>query len=559
MYFSYFGFSENPFNLTPDPSYLYLSGYHKEALDHLLYGINERKGFITVTGGIGTGKTTLCRTLLRRLDDRTKTALVLSSFITDVELLQQINQEFGIAAERGAVSRKELIDDLNAFLLENFSRGGNAVVLIDEAQNLPHSVLEQLRMLSNLETEKEKLLQIVLVGQPELAELLAMPSLRQLDERITVRYHLKPLGRRDVDGYVSHRLSVAGGGGRVRFTGGALAAVHRFSGGNPRRINAVCDRALLIAYARETGIVKRWMLRDAVKDLRGGMAAEHFRAGGGNFSKQAFVLAALLLIMALAVWGGRGGITGYLPAGLIGPAVPVPEKESAAAAVDAPARPVNAVPARDEVISTASASGPVVDAAYARASEEPAAPDVYLDGTESVARLFRLYSGAHGLEEEIALRLVHFEVPPEFQLLFRKPFRVKVRPSGLEAAQESYLVILSLGDSGAVVLDAAGQERSVDRNFMLDHWSSEVSWLVSGRRSLPLLSRGAQSPRVAEMQKVLDGLGYGNDMNGHYDGRTVEAVGRFQRDTGLEPDGLAGARTLTLLEMMKPNEDGTPS
>jgi len=180
MYTSFFGFKENPFSLTPDPRYLFLSRYHKEALDHLLYGISERKGFIAITGGIGTGKTTLCRAFLTHLDASTKSALIFNSFISDSELLKTINQEFGIHMTPGAESKKDHIDALNGFLLENFSQGGNAVLLIDEAQNLSHSVLEHIRMLSNLETEKEKLLQIVLVGQPELKDVLLSPSLKQM-------------------------------------------------------------------------------------------------------------------------------------------------------------------------------------------------------------------------------------------------------------------------------------------------------------------------------------------------------------------------------------------
>ena len=187
MYTSFFGFRENPFNLTPDPRYLFLSPFHKEALDHLLYGITERKGFIAITGGIGTGKTTLCRALLDHLDDSTRTALIFSAFLSDTELLKAINQEFGIKMDPAAASKKDYIDSLNSFLLDNFSSGRNAVLLIDEAQNLSQTVLEQIRMLSNLETEKEKLIQIVLVGQSELKDLLASPSLRQLNERITVR------------------------------------------------------------------------------------------------------------------------------------------------------------------------------------------------------------------------------------------------------------------------------------------------------------------------------------------------------------------------------------
>ncbi len=551
MYYSYFGFSENPFNLTPDPRYLYLSGYHKDALDHLVYGIEERKGFIAVTGGIGTGKTTLCRALLRQLDENTKSALVFSSFITDLELLQKINQEFGIEAGRSDPSKKELMDDLNAFLLEIFALGGNAVVLIDEAQNLPHSVLEQLRMLSNLETEKEKLLQIVLVGQPELAELLSTPSLRQLDERITVRYHLKPLGKKDVEGYVKHRLAVAGSSGRLRFTGSALTQVHRFSEGNPRRINSVCDRALLIAYARETFTVNRGILSDAVKDLRGGMIGRDFRGTVGGFSKQAFVLASLLLILAWVVWQGAVDMGGRFIQG-IRPA----EKPASIAAGVADPQPEGAKPGLVDAGNEPPVSDTVGDTVEMPHPDKSAAADVYLDGPASVAGLLRLNGDGPGIENEISVRIVHFKVPPEFQLLFRKPFRIKIDSAHGGDCEECYMVVVRHDDAGAVLLDGAGKELRVGRDFMIEHWSSSVSWLVSGKEDAPMLSRGSASPEVAEMQSVLHELGYNNTMNGRYDDSTNTAISRFQKDLGLKPDGLAGPRTLTLLEMVKPGAEG---
>ena len=194
------------------------------ALDHLLYGINQRKGFIAITGGVGTGKTTLCRALLDHLDDTTKSALIFSSFISDMEILKSIAHEFGVTLPEETDSKNALLDAINHFLLGVFREGGNALLLIDEAQNLSRTVLEQIRMLSNLETEKDKLIQIVLVGQSELKEVLSAHSLRQLDDRITVRYHLKPLDQKDVQGYVEHRLVVAGGKGDVRFSPTALSS-----------------------------------------------------------------------------------------------------------------------------------------------------------------------------------------------------------------------------------------------------------------------------------------------------------------------------------------------
>jgi general secretion pathway protein A len=268
MYTSHFKLRENPFRLTPDPKYLFLSRQHREALNHLIYGIKEKKGFIVITGGIGTGKTTLSRALLSQMDSSVVTALIFNSYLSDMELLEVINQELNIPLIGVDRTKRRYIDSLNAFLMNNHRAGKNAVVLIDEAQNLSRNVLEQIRMLSNLETETEKLLQIVLIGQPELRDFLAQPSLRQLTERISVRYHLDALSEDDVPDYIGHRLAVAGNTGCLTFAGNAFGKVYDFSRGNPRRINILCDRALLIAYAGNLSVIDRSLIKLAIKDLK---------------------------------------------------------------------------------------------------------------------------------------------------------------------------------------------------------------------------------------------------------------------------------------------------
>lgn len=268
MYAAYYSLRENPFNLTPDPRYFFLSPHHQEALNHLLYGIHGKKGFILITGNVGTGKTTLCRSFLASVDRKVATALVFNSFLSETELLETVVQEFGLSLSDSERSRKRYIDVLNEFLLDNFSKGKNAVLLIDEGQNLSRGALEQIRILSNLETEREKLLQIVLIGQPELQETLSMPSLRQLNERITVRYHLPSLDRINVTGYVNHRLAVAGNNGRLRFTPYAYRLIYNFSQGIPRRINAICDRCLLVAYTNDSFVIDRKTVKYAMEDLK---------------------------------------------------------------------------------------------------------------------------------------------------------------------------------------------------------------------------------------------------------------------------------------------------
>jgi general secretion pathway protein A len=267
MYAAYFGLKENPFKLTPEPGYLFLSQQHRDALNYLIYGIKEKKGFVLISGDIGTGKTTICRKLLNLLDPSVETALIFNTAMSEVELLEEVVKEFGIEISREAGTRKGYVDALNEFLLQNFAAGKNAVLLIDEAQNLSHGVLEQIRMLSNLETEKEKLLQIILIGQPEIKTTLTKPALRQLNERITVRYDLKPLAAGEVAAYIDHRLSVAGGPGKIQFTKGAYRQVFDFSEGIPRRVNALCDRALLIAYTKNVVKIDRRIIRHAARDI----------------------------------------------------------------------------------------------------------------------------------------------------------------------------------------------------------------------------------------------------------------------------------------------------
>ncbi len=256
MYESYYGFAEKPFSLTPDPKYLYRSESHANAFDLLQYAIRRREGFVAITGDIGTGKTTLCRALLEQIDRATFTALVLNPFLTEEELLKRILQDFGVVSRDEARSgrlahatKQELIETLYDFLLGLVALKASAVLIIDEAQNLPMPVLEQIRILSNLETDKEKLLQIILVGQLDLQTLLRAPQLRQLDQRISIRYELQPLDRDGVAAYIAHRLAIAGAATAVGFTSDAIDAVHRFSGGIPRLINLICDRALLAGFS----------------------------------------------------------------------------------------------------------------------------------------------------------------------------------------------------------------------------------------------------------------------------------------------------------------------
>ena len=265
MYKEFYGLREYPFNMTPDPQFLFLSRNHRVALEILLYGIRERKGFIAITGEIGAGKTTMCRALLNSLDTATtKTALILNPCMSDSQILRVVCDEFRLQPAK--TTKKDLYDTINAFLLRELAANHNVALIVDEAQNLRPSVLEQIRLLSNLETEKEKLLQIVLVGQPELGELLAQDNLRQLRQRIALRHHVAPLAAEEVCEYIEHRLHVAGGDGRIQWHPEALALIYEYSCGVPRLINVLCDKALLAGYATESLTIDAAMIQRAIDD-----------------------------------------------------------------------------------------------------------------------------------------------------------------------------------------------------------------------------------------------------------------------------------------------------
>lgn len=267
MYLDFYGLKENPFNVTSDPNFLYLSHTHQEALNHLLYGINQRKGFIEITGEIGCGKTTLCRALLSRLDEKTRTSVMFNSSLPESQLLEAIVEDFGVKPERRG--KGAFIKALNSFLLEQLSRGNNAVLIIDEAQNLRLSALETIRMLSNLETEKEKLLQTILVGQPQLKEKLESPNLEQLRQRISVRFHVKALDGSEIPRYIEHRLGVAGAPGKIGFSQEALDLILSYSKGVPRLINLVCDKTLLLGFVREAWMIDAEIVNKSIEELEG--------------------------------------------------------------------------------------------------------------------------------------------------------------------------------------------------------------------------------------------------------------------------------------------------
>ena len=268
MYLDYYGLNEQPFSITPNPRFLFYGTKHREALNHVLYGIRERKGFVQLTGEVGAGKSTICRALLEQLGKNYSTALILNPALSSEQLIKAIAMEFGL--DLRGLDSVESLHALNMFLLSQLEEGRETVLIIDEAQNLSNEQLEQVRMLSNLETDDRKLLQIVLMGQPELRDRLNDPSMRQLRQRITVRYHLRPLKRSEVGCYVQHRLTISGANGAgPRFTSPALWRIFNYSQGIPRLINAVCDKCLLAGYVQQSGRVDYRLVGTAIKELEG--------------------------------------------------------------------------------------------------------------------------------------------------------------------------------------------------------------------------------------------------------------------------------------------------
>jgi len=303
VYLNYFGLSEASFSITPDPQYLFLSEQHREALAHLLYGAGENGGFVLLTGEVGTGKTTICRAFLEQTPAQVEVALVLNPAMTAIELMHAICQEFGVATPDRQDSVKVLVDRLNRFLLDAHAQGRHPVVVIDEAQNLRPMVLEQVRLLTNLETSKQKLLQIFLIGQPELREMLASRELRQLNQRITARFHLSPLSARETAAYIDHRIAIAGVQ-RPLFTAAALREVYRRSRGVPRLINLICDRSLLGAAVSRRLQVTPAIVRRAAHELLGGEQSQQT----GRQQPRWAMAAALVLALGLGGWMGASGL-----------------------------------------------------------------------------------------------------------------------------------------------------------------------------------------------------------------------------------------------------------
>jgi len=547
MYTSFFGLREKPFAITPDPRYLYLSERHAEALAHLLYGINEAGGFIQLTGEVGTGKTTVIRSLLEQLPGHADVALILNPRVTPAEFLLTICEELHIPVpEAGRNSTKTEMDLIGRQLLDTHARGRRVVLIVDEAQNLSTQTLEQVRLLTNLETATTKLLQIILIGQPELRTLLDQPELRQLAQRITGRYHLDPLSAEESSGYVKHRMRVAGATAEV-FTPSALREIHRLSGGIPRVINVICDRALLGAFTQEDHRAGAALVRQAASEVYG----RPVPAPWLKWTTTAAVAAAVGL-MGFGIWS-------YLDARRDSVAQSQPAQDVPAAAESAAAPPPVAVP--DVQLATAVAA----DAAAAPAS--PPAPVVSLDEllvrhgndttTEAaLGKLFALWGAAYdpgrgrGCDQAAKQGL---------ECMFQKgswaQLRALNRPAILTLTDDlgrSHQVVLSQLDDEHATLDLGGASRDVPVTAVSRYWFGD--FLLLWRPPLAVVKaltpgmRGADVRWLRDSLRATQGLPAAPPGNDVYDDELTRLVQDFQRQHRLAVVGIAGVKTQIALD-----------
>lgn len=530
MYLNAFGLTEKPFHITPDPRFIFLSKNHKEAFAHLLYGIRQRVGFLSLIGEVGTGKTTVLRTLLRQLEQNDyHVALIFNPCLSALELLETIHREFGIPWHIGDDNLSSLHDSLNRFLLEQRKQGKTVVLVIDEAQNLDPSVLEQLRLLSNLETETDKLLQLVIVGQPELEAVLDRQDLRQLKQRLTVRYRLQNMDAEDTRAYIRHRLKVAGFNGVDLFTTKALARIYRLSGGLPRLINILCDRALLVAYTREKSVVDQTVVAEAQAELD----------GSPLIRRRHWPLVALLACAsAVAVL-----LLGYNPSyfdSLGGPKSPTDPEIAALSPRPAPPtkRPIASeslteikagIAALDEEESARSAATAVL----ARWGK-PALENFEVEG----------YRPLESALSRLDMSSVRFQGDLERLRAFNSPAILSLVLPNLRGRR--YVALLQVEDHRVKLEPALSADGWLSLDLLKEIWFGRaiIPWVNFDR--LPYFAiPGEENPDVRRMQILLGQAGYPTlNTSGIYDQETIAAVSDLQKRTGLAPDGRIGARTL---------------
>jgi general secretion pathway protein A len=528
MYASFFGLNEKPFSITPDPRFLFLSERHAEALAHLVYGINEAGGFIQLTGEVGTGKTTVVRSLLTQAPKHAEIALILNPRMTPSEFLLAICEELGIGVPAASASSlKDLVDLLSRHLLGAHAGGKRIVLVVDEAQNLSPDVLEQVRLLTNLETETQKLLQIILIGQPELRELLGRVELRQLAQRITGRYHLDPLSGDETAAYVRHRLRVAGATREV-FTSGALREIQRLSGGVPRLINIIADRALLGAFTEDRHVVGPRVVRRAAGEVFGRSIQPAWLPWAAGSAATAVAIASAVLLLPR----------------LLADDSPPPQVVAAAPEPTPPPPAAAPAPTLDELLGQFAAETDP-DNAFNKLFA--------LWGMRYVAGRVdpcsqALQSGVECLTQRGSLAQLK---------LFNRPAILNV----IDSQGSSHQVVLAGLDDEHALVDLGGARREVGIGDLSSAWFGDyvLLWRPGAGGSQPL-ALGSRNPRVRWLRDSLrqvNGLPVESASSDRFDASLVTLVEDFQRRNRLAVDGVAGVQTQVALDAAL-NDSGTP-
>jgi general secretion pathway protein A len=570
MYLRFFGINEKPFAITPDPRYLYLSERHAEALAHLLYGINEAGGFIQLTGEVGTGKTTVVRTLLSRVPHHADVAVILNPRVTPVEFLLTICEELGLGipdADRDSV--KQMVDALNRRLLSAHAEGRRIIVIVDEAQNLSADVLEQVRLLTNLETPTQKLLQIILIGQPELREMLDRTELRQLAQRITGRYHLEPLSREETLGYVRHRLRVAGAVEDI-FTPSALAEVHRLSGGIPRVINVTCDRALLGAYTQETRKVSSGLVRLAAGEVYGRRFVPVWLSwlagalGLVGAAGTAYVGWHLWQRQISPARASRDNAAHAMAAAGSASGVPLAAAAPPTAASPAALLPSASSPAATQRPGAGPAGGASTVPVATSINALLAANSANTTDAAAFRRLLSLWGTAMADDKDPCGQAAKAGLSCLEQRGSWAQVKALNRPAILTLTDDHgqrHRVVLSALDDRFATLNLGEHNERVPIDELSRDWFGEftVVWKPKTARARPL-SLGMKGDEVRWLRRSLNALqGDASDpeTGDVYDQELATAVQNFQREHRLSVDGIAGLQTQVVLDTVLA-EPGSP-
>ena len=544
MYNDYFGFREAPFSIAPDPRYLFMTDQHREALAHLVYGLNSDGGCILLTGEVGTGKTTVCRCLLNQIPDGANIALVLNPRVTASELLATVCDELHIDCPANA-SIKTYVDHINRFLIDSHARGEKTVLIIDEAQNLDPTVLEQLRLLTNLETDKKKLLQIIILGQPELLDILSSEEMRQLAQRITARFHLKPLGREETRAYISHRLAVAGSNVQL-FPDAVIRRLHSLSRGIPRLLNILCDRALLGAYVQNRPNVDMRTLEQAAREVFGEIRNVTEKKRNTAWPLMLATAAVLLLAVLAAVFydelsqhaAGLSADNREQPLAAIASTAQTGATASPVAAAEPPPDTERAQPT-----PTSSSIGDWLDSLIARQGDNTAAAYASLFG--QWGQTFKPDAGVPACVQAGAGGLACLHKTGNLNSL-RKINRPAVLKLYDRQGRSSHVTLTRLDEQYAT-LDSGEQQYTVSTQELDRHWLGEYSLLW---RPPPFyqaaLTPGYNGPVVQWLDQQMARLyehGGPPTISDRYDAGLVERVKRFQQSKGLVADGIAGPLT----------------